>query len=403
MLKISKRSAAALAITAAMAPLLAGCGGESAAPPNVTATSTPTPVDPVAAANAIVQQSLRLDLANLDNYANPALPVYYDATVTEIDNTPANDPVNDALATLGRVLFYDKALSVNDTTSCATCHQQSIGFDDDERLSEGFRGGEFTDAHAMRLGNIRYFQPGEMFWDRRASSVENQATQPILNEVEMGWNDNGGLAALFQKMDGLAYYPALFEFTFGDSAITGQRIERALAHFQRAMISSDSRWDRAYTQVFGAGAPNRALNQALPGFSASEQQGRALFMTNPNNGGAGCARCHVPPTYALTANSRSNGLDAGETTIFKSPSLKNVGKSQFFMHDGRFDTLLGVVEHYDNGIQDGPALDNRLQPGGNPQRLGLSAADKQALVDFMLTLTDETLESDTRFGDPFIE
>jgi cytochrome c peroxidase len=95
-------------------------------------------------------------------------------------------------------------------------------------------------------------------------------------------------------------------------------------------------------------------------------------------------------------------LDAGETTLFKSPSLKNVGHSGFFMHDGRFTTLLEVVEHYDSGIQNGPALDNRLRPGGNPQRLNLSAADRQALVDFMLTLNDETLEADARFSDPFI-
>lgn len=381
-----------------------GSDGSSSQPVTVTPTPTPsaTPTDSVAATNAIVQQFLRLDVGSFDNYANPTLPAYYDATVDAIDNTPANDPVNDALATLGRVLFYDTALSVNDTKSCASCHQQAVGFDDDEQFSEGFNGGTFTDAHAMRLGNIRYYEPGETFWDRRADTVEDQATQPILNAVEMGWTDNGGLTALFAKMDGLEYYPALFEFVFGDSTITTARVERALANFQRSMISSDSRWDRAYAQVFTAGAANRALNQTLPGFSASEQQGRALFMTNPNNGGAGCARCHVPPTYGLTANSRSNGLDAGEVTVFKSPSLKNVGQSQFFMHDGRFSTLLEVVEHYDSGIADGPALDNRLQPGGTPQRLGLSADDRQALVDFMLTLTDETLEADPKFSDPFI-
>ncbi|WP_209347270.1 cytochrome c peroxidase [Pontixanthobacter sp. CEM42] len=411
MRKLTAQSGGSLALAIALATLVASCGGDSSTTNNGTGvtvtptpTPTPTPTDSVAAANAVVQQFLQIDLASLQNYANPTLPVYYDNTVQQIDNTPANDPVNDAIATLGRVLFYDTALSVNDTTSCATCHQQAVGFDDDERFSEGFNGGQFTDAHAMRLGNIRYYEPGDMFWDRRADSVEDQATQPILNVVEMGWDNNGGLPALITKMDALEYYPVLFEFAFGDSTITMPRLERALAQFQRSMISSDSRWDRAYAQVFGAGAPNRALDEALPGFSASEQRGRQLFMNNPGNGGgAGCARCHVPPTYALTANSRSNGLDAGETTIFKSPSLKNVGKSGFFMHDGRFTTLLQVVEHYDSGVAAGPALDNRLTQGGNaPRRLNLSAADRQALVDFMLTLDDETLETDARFTDPFI-
>lgn len=391
----------------ALLATLSACGGEdsntgvttaSVAP---TPTPTPTPTDPATAANAVVQQFLTLDLASLENYANPALPAYYDGTVDDIDNTPGNDPVNDAVATLGRVLFYDTALSVNDTTSCASCHQQTIGFDDDERLSTGFNGGQ-TGAHAMRLGNLRYYEAEEMFWDRRADALEDQALQPILDAAEMGWSDNGGIPALITKMEGLEYYPALFEFVYGDDAITEARMEQALAHFQRAMISSDSRWDQAYATIFGPGVPNRALNQALPGFSASENRGRELFMTGVNNGGAGCSTCHLPPTFALNQNSRSNGLDAGETTIFKSPSLKSVGLSQFFMHDGRFTTLRQVVDHYADGIQPGPALDNRLQQGGQPRRLNLTNADRESLVDFMLTLTDNSLASDPRFGDPFI-
>lgn len=394
-----------LATAAAAAAMLASCGGGDSAPVTGTAggtpTPTPTPTGGTADANAIVQQFLQIDLDSLDNYANPTLPAYYDNTVDDLDNTPNNDPVTDAIATLGRVLFFDTSLSVNDTTSCATCHKQTLGFDDDEQLSTGFNGG-LTGAHAMRLGNVRYYEANEMFWNRRADDLEDQATQPILDAAEMGWSDNGGTAALIDKMEGLEYYPALFEFVFGDENITEARMQRALAHFERAMISSDSRWDRAYAQVFGPGAPNRALDQALPGFSASEQRGRQLFMNGRNNGGVGCAACHQPPTFALNGNSDSNGLDAGETTIFKSPSLKNVGLSQFFMHDGRFTSLRQVVDHYADGVQPGPALDNRLQQGGNPRRLNLSNADRQALVDFMLTLTDETLNADPKFSDPFI-
>lgn len=382
-----------------------GGGGTAVATPTPTPTATPTPTPTTTGneeANAIIQAYLRLDLDALDNYANPVLPAYYDDTVFADDNTPNADPVTDELAMLGRVLFYDTALSVNDTVSCASCHQQQFGFDDDERFSEGFRGAEFTDAHAMRLGNIRFYAPGDMFWDRRADSVEDQATQPILNPVEMGWSDNGGLAALVAKLEGLEYYPVLFRYVFGDEAITMNRIERALANFERAMISTDSRWDQAYAQVFDPNAPNRNLDINLPDFSASENRGRQLFMAPPNNGGAGCAGCHRPPTFALAGNSLSNGLDAGETTLFKSPSLKSVGTSTHFMHDGRFDSLLDVIVHYDEGIQAGPALDNRLQAGGAPLRLNLSISDRQALVDFLLTLDDDTLASDPKFSDPFI-
>lgn len=403
-----KRPLSTAAFSGLLALALAACGGGGESAPITTATVDPTPAPTptptptgTADANTIVQQFLRLDLEALDNYANPALPAYYDNTVDAIDNTPGNDPVDDAIATLGRVLFYDIALSVNDTTSCATCHQQTLAFDDDEQFSTGFNGGQ-TGAHAMRLGNMRYFEDGEMFWDRRADSPEDQALQPVLDATEMGWSDNGGITALIEKMEGLEYYPALFEFVFGDEAITEDRMERALAHFQRAMISSDSRWDQSYAQVFGPGAPNRALDENLPNFSASENRGRELFMTNPGGGGAGCARCHRPPTFALDENSDSNGLDAGETTIFKSPSLKGVAVSQFFMHDGRFTTLRQVVDHYADGIQNGPALDNRLRQGNQPMRLNLSEDDREALVDFMETLTDETLIADARFSDPFI-
>ncbi len=122
----------------------------------------------------------------------------------------------------------------------------------------------------------------------------------------------------------------------------------------------------------------------------------------PPQGGLACAGCHIPPTFALAANSQSNGLDAGETRIFKSPSLKSVGKSLFFMHDGRFSSLEQVVEHYNSGVKDGTALDNRLRtPAGTPRVLNLSAADKAALVAFLRTLDDTTLASDPRFASPF--
>lgn len=390
---------------------LSACGGGDSNGTTTTATAptptpSPTPTTPTTAElNAIVQARLNIDLTAPDPYTLadlPPLPAYYDNTVFALDNRPAGELIDNAIATVGRVLFYDPALSVNDTTSCATCHQQALGFDDNLRFSEGFAGGEFTGAHATRLGNIRFYQPGEMFWNRRAASVEEQATVPILNEVEMGWSDNGGLPALFTKMEGLDYYPALFLWAFGDDAITQDRLERALAQFQRAMISSDSRWDRAYAQVFAPAQPGRGLNQTLPGFSASENRGRELFMTPRGQGGAGCSACHLPPSFALAANSQSIGLDAGETTVFKAPSLKNVGRSRFFMHDGRFTSLMQVIEHYDTGVQAGPSLDQRLRaPNGQPLQLNLSADDRQALVDFLLTLNDETLVADSRFSDPF--
>jgi cytochrome c peroxidase len=351
------------------------------------------------ALSAAAAAYVNLDLANLPDYT-PTLPAYYDGAVAALDSTPAGTLASNAVASLGRVLFYDKRLSVNNTVACASCHQQALGFSDGKRFSAGFSGTGFTTAHSMRLGNVRYWRPGTMFWDRRAATLEAQATQPIQHPVEMGFDaSNGGLPALATKMNSLPYYPELFAFAFGDATITEERAQRALAQFERAMVSTSSKWDAGYAQVFNPAAPNRALNADLPTLTAQENLGRQLFMGGL--GGLNSAACHVPPTFALAANSRSNGLDAGETTLFKSPSLKNVGLSTQFMHDGRFASLEAVVEHYNSGVQNGPALDNRLRgPGGQPQRLNLSDADKAALAAFMRTLTDTALIADPRFSNP---
>ena len=126
------------------------------------------------------------------------------------------------------------------------------------------------------------------------------------------------------------------------------------------------------------------------------------LMTGPQQGGLGCAGCHVPPTFALAANSLSNGLDAGETTVFKSPALKNIGLTGRFMHDGRFSTLEQVVEHYNSGVKAGPALDNRLKTAnGTPRVLNLSASDKAALAAFLRTLDDSVILVNPQFSNPF--
>ena len=404
----------ALLVMGLLAATLAGCGeggtGQATASgaalsstPAPSPAPSPTPTPAVAVTPAGVADFTTIDFANVASYAPAALPAYYDQTVAALDNTPADNALDNRIATLGRVLFYDRRLSTNDTTSCASCHQQQFGFTDNRRFSTGISGAAFTSAHAMRLGNVRYWQPGSMFWDRRAASVELQASQPIINPVEMGWDASaGGMPALLTKMTATTYYPDLFLWAFGSPTITEARVQQALAQFERAMVSSNSLWDTGYAQVFAPNAPNRNLNLDLPNFSAQQNRGRQLFMTGPAQGGAGCSACHQPPTFSLAANSRSNGLDAGETRIFKSPSLKSAGLTGPYMHDGRFATLAQVVDFYADAVQDGPALDNRLRgPGGGPLRLNLNAADRAALVAFMLTLNDNVLVADARFGNPF--
>ena len=403
--------AASAVIVLAMTVLLAACGGggggTDTAPASTTAaspadtadtTAVPTPgADP-----APTLQGLSIDLSNLPRYA-PVLPAHYDAGVLADDNTPAGNRATDAASTLGRVLFYDRQLSVNNTISCASCHQQVQGFSDPRRFSLGFAGGATT-AHAMRLGNARYYAPGSMFWDKRAASLEAQATQPLQHPVEMGFDASaGGLPTLLAKLQALPYYPALFTAAFGDASVTEARVQRALAQFQRAMVATSSRWDAGYAANYNPALPDDGLGAPIAGFTGQEERGRQLFIQGRGQGGLACAACHVPPTFALAANSRSNGLDAGETTVFKSPSLKSVSRSGAFMHDGRFSSLEQVVEHYNSGVQDGPALDNRLQAGNAPRRLNLTEADKAALVAFLRTLDDTALPADPKFASPFTQ
>lgn len=396
LLGLTNGSTYACSVTAANS---IGAGAASASL-NVTPAATAT-------TPAGVAQFTTIDFGALVSYASPTLPAYYDASVTALDNTPPGNPVTDRGAALGRVMFHDKRLSINNTIACASCHQQAKGFTDPARFSAGFSGTAFTTAHAMRLGNVRYYRPGDMFWDRRAASVELQATQPIQNAIEMGWDAAaGGVPALIAKMNATSYYPGLFNLVFGTPAITEARMQLALAQFERAMISSSSRWDTGYATVFNNAAPNANLGVDLPNFTAEENRGRTLFINARNNGGAGCAACHIPPTFALAANSQSNGLDAGETRIFKSPALKNIGVGGPYMHDGRFATLAEVIDFYDHGVQAGPALDNRLKQGGAggpPQVLNLSTADKAALVAFLRTLDDPVLNSDPRFASPMLQ
>ncbi len=355
--------------------------------------------------NEVVEQYLTIDLEQLDNYASPDYPAHYDDNVLQNDNAPSINRVTNAGATLGRVLFYDKKLSLNNTVSCASCHRQVLGFTDDRQLSQGFLGSQ-TARHSMRLANANFYTGERMFWDKRALDLEDQTTMPIKDHVEMGFDDSvGGIDSLIRKMNQLEYYPVLFKQAFGTESITETGIKMALAQFVRSMVSTGSKFDEGFAQAYNPGLPGRGINQPFANFTPQENMGKQLFLTPPPQGGAGCAACHNINTFALAANSQNNGLDADETVIFKSPSLKNVGVSGPYMHDGRFATLEEVVEHYNSGIQLGPTLDTRLQvptPNGQqPLRLNLSQEEKDALVAFLHTLTDEALLNDKKFSDPF--
>lgn len=350
----------------------------------------------------IIDEHLNISLANIPNYETVDYPIHYDPITVDFNNIPDDNPITNKGAQLGRVLFYDVKLSLNNTISCASCHKQDMGFSDEAQFSTGFEGG-LTETHSMRLLNAQFFEPGQMFWDKRAETLEDQIIVPIQDHIEMGFTtENGGLTALVEKLEDVPYYPILFKEAYGDASITVERLQKSVAQFVRSMVSINSKFDEGFAQVFDPSLANGGMQNQFPNFSRSENRGKLLFLNRPFPNAPFCAGCHRPPTFALTSTALGNGLFEGQETVFKSPSLKSIGLEQNFMHDGRFSTLEEVIDHYNSGVKVGPATDQfLLDINGEPHQLGFSEQDKEDLVAFLETLTDNTIAQDEKFADPF--
>ena len=349
-----------------------------------------------------------IDLDDLFNYETQNIPSY----ITK-DNTPETNQINNEITTLGRVLFYDKNLSENNTIACASCHQQAFAFSDPLTSSVGLNGGN-TGRHSMRLVNSRFSNEEKFFWDERATSLENQVTQPIQDHIEMGFSGTNGdpdFNELIAKLSAIDYYQTLFDFAYGNSTINEDKIQRALSQFIRSIQSFDSKFDEGFLQ-----SPN--LNAPFPNYTPQENLGKQLFLNPPPNGGAGCAGCHAPPEFDIDPNTLNNGVIGviGSTTEVdltntRSPSLRDLVNPDGslngpLMHDGSMTSLLQVINHY-NSIPNNPAnnnLDNRLQgPGNQTQQLNLTINEKSALEAFLKTLSGSDIYTNEKWSDPFDE
>lgn len=345
-----------------------------------------------------------LDFENLANYANQVVPNY----ITK-DNTGANRITN-AKATLGRILFYDKSLSIDNSISCASCHKQAFAFGDIADVSMGVNG--VTARHSMRLVNSRFADEARFFWDERAATLEQQTTQPIQDHVEMGFSGLNGAPSindLLVKLLKTAYYPVIFEHVYGDTSITETRLQESLAQFIRSIQSFDSRFDQGLAQT-------TAINQDFPNFTALENQGKRLFITPPNQGGAGCVGCHRAPEFDIDPRSLNNGIISifGTTletdqTVSRAPSLRDVyGQNGLLngnlMHNASKSSMAAVIAHYNAIETDGNTnLDPRLRggPGQNGQQLNLTTIEIEALDAFTKTLTGNAVYADDKWSNPF--
>ena len=303
------------------------------------------------------------------NYAGVVYPAYMQGAMALTDNTPSDNPITNDGATLGRVLFYDKHLSKNNTVSCASCHNPAQSFSDNRVLSVGFAGG-LTGRHSMPLLNVRFYRSGKMFWDERSPTLEKQVLQPIQNSVEMGMT----LSELEGTVQAQSYYPSLFQKAFGSTTIDSVKIAKALAQFVRSIVTYQAKYD--------------LVKQGLATFTADEAAGEQLFL----NAGPTCTGCHRPPLFLTSEPAAPFGLpDPNDHGInnenrFKSVSLRNAGIRTSLFHNGAVANVQAM-----------------LTGGGGPPIPAhtVAAQDVPRLLAFINTLTDNTVATDEKFLNPF--
>ncbi|RSK33868.1 cytochrome-c peroxidase [Hymenobacter metallilatus] len=317
---------------------------------------------------------------------------------------PTGNPLTVEGVALGRRLFYEVKLSGNGTQSCGSCHQQSRAFTDGQLRAIGADGLAHR-RNTMSLVNLLWEK--SLTWDGAATNLEQQARTPIENPVEM----HQLLAEGVRKLQQTELYPPLFQQAFGSSTITEDNVLKALAQFERTLISANSRYDRYLRKEIS--------------LSPTERAGAALFNNHPGEvsglfirGGA-CHHCHISENGLFSSpDFFNNGLDltftdpgrGGVTNLpadrgkFKAPSLRNIAQTAPYMHDGRFSTLEQVLDHYNEHIQvNSPGVDPNVLLSNTPNgtKLDLTAQEKAQLVAFLKTLTDSTFLTDKRFSDPF--
>jgi cytochrome c peroxidase len=302
-----------------------------------------------------------------------------------VPELPRDNPLTAERVTLGKALFFEKRLSINNAQSCADCHLPDKAFSDGRRMARGAEG-EFGTRNAMPLFNLAWKK--DFFWDGRAKSLREQVLQPIQNPIEM----HETLTNLCDKLRATdkTDYAGMFTAAFGSPEITAEKIALALENYLLTLTSFDAKFDRVL--------------RGEEKFTAEEQRGFELFSTeyDPRRGqfGADCFHCHGGPLFQSQsfANNGSDGAfkDIGREKVtgkasdrgkFAVPSLRNIALTAPYMHDGRFRTLEDVIEHYSTGVVRSATLDPNLAKHPD-SGVPLNADDKRALVAFLKTLTD---------------
>lgn len=312
---------------------------------------------------------------------------------------PADNPLTVEGVELGRKLFYDKILSADGTMSCASCHLPEKSFTDGNAVSTGILGIAGRRS-SMAVVNLAYNAKG-FFWDGRAATLEEQALMPVEDHIEL----NESWPNVIEKIRNHADYPLRFRKAFGidrKSEITKELAAKAIAQFERTFISADSKYDKVVWKNEGW-------------FTDQEERGKMLFFFEESQivNHPGCSHCHIA-VFFTDNNYKNNGLDnvasltdfpdLGRGAIngnvydngkFRVPTLRNIELTAPYMHDGRFQTLEEVLNHYSAGGHNVENEDVNIRP------FPLTEQDKQDLIAFMKTLTDTSFVNNPAFSDPF--
>jgi cytochrome c peroxidase len=311
----------------------------------------------------------------LDNPVKPLPqpPLGIDKSWTDLQEPPTPERVR-----LGRWLYYDTRLSADNTVACVTCHEPENAFSESEPVSTGIRGQKGT-RKAPTFINAAWALTPNMFWDGRASSLEDQALGPVANPIEMG-NTHEAMIATLSNIHGYAKY---FQEAFGTPEITKDRIAKAIADYERTRMSGNSPYDR-----WKAGDESAVSEQV--------KLGDKLFFDK-----AGCNQCHLGYNFTDTLfhnlgvgwdPEKKEFKDQGRYVVtkdekdlgaFKTPTIREAAKRAPFMHDGSEATIESVIELYDRGGNANPHLDPKIQP------LHLTAEEKAALVAMIRSLEGE--------------
>jgi len=302
----------------------------------------------------------------------PQIPLGLDEEAFKV---PQDNPMTKEKIELGRLLFFDKRLSANNTIACASCHMPALAFSDGQAVSSGIH--HLQGGRSAPTAINRGFSTAQ-FWDGRAPMLEDQSIGPFASPVEHGFSNHDELVAKINQYQG---YKKLFRQVFGTDILTKEHVGKAIASFQRTLISGNSPFDR-----FDYGGDQTAISE-------SAKRGKKLFFDK-----ARCNLCHMGTNFSdekfhnIGIGWDGNALDLGRYNVtknvkdigaFKTPTVREISRTAPYMHDGRFATLEQVIEHYNKGGVKNPFLDNQIIP------LNLTQSEIKDLVEMLRSLEGE--------------